>query len=48
MSEERKTEILNNLLGWIAMHDEEFIECAIKAMGITKEEAIELELVEEN
>ena len=36
MSDKRKLEILENLLGWIAMHSDEFVECAIEAANISK------------
>ena len=44
MTTERKEEILNDLIAWISMHDDEFIECARIAAGITDEEAEELEM----
>lgn len=48
MTNERKEEILNNLISWIAEHDRDFIEAAILAMDISEEEAIELELADED
>ena len=48
MTDERKEEILNNLIAWIVEHDSEFIEDAKHAMRITEEEAIELELTSDD
>ncbi len=45
MSDKRKLEILENLLGWISMHSDEFVECAIAAGHMSEEEAKELELL---
>ena len=44
MTDKRKLEILDKLLGWISEHNNEFIACAIQAADLTNEEVKELEL----
>ena len=44
MTDKRKLEILDKLLGWISEHNNEFIACAVNAADLTNEEVKELEL----
>ena len=44
MTKERLKEIINNVLDWGRVNDDEFKECLIKAMDLTKEEIKELRL----
>lgn len=44
MTKERLEKIINNVLAWGNDHDEEFRECLINAMDLTKEEIKELQL----
>lgn len=44
MTKERLEKIINNVLDWGAEHEEEFRECLINAMDLTKEEIKELRL----
>ena len=44
MTKERLEEIINNVLDWGRVNDDEFKECLIKAMGLTEEEIKEFRL----
>lgn len=44
VTDERKAEMLDELIGWALEHDAEFIECFISAAGMSEEEAHMLEL----
>ena len=44
MTKERLEDIIENVLNWGTEHAEEFRECLINAMGLTKEEIKELHL----
>lgn len=45
MTNERKAEILDQLINWICMHEDEFIQCAVDATNLSKREQEELELI---
>lgn len=44
MTNERLKEIINNVLDWGRINDDEFKECLIMAMDLTEEETKELQL----
>ena len=46
MEKERLEELLNNILAWGTMHDDEFIQCMVEASDMTIEEARELDVAE--
>lgn len=45
MTKERLLEVLDGVLSWGNDHDEEFRECLIYAMGLTRDELKELNLI---
>ena len=44
MEKERLKKLLDNILGWAADHDDEFMGCIVEASGMTLEEARELDV----
>lgn len=47
LSRKRLEQIVNNLCDWACKYDEEFKECFIQAAGLTYEEALDLNLLED-
>ena len=44
MEKTRLEEVLNNILGWAAEHNDEFMNCIVKASEMTLEEAKEFDV----
>lgn len=44
MTNERKAQLLDILVSWVAMHDKDFVRSAVYIMGLTPNEIEELEL----